>query len=653
MLNERDPRGTVIPLEPRKHNTTESSGSQELNPSKGFFGRAVDRYHTFTRYLKQSQAGQDILFPLHELYESLKNPGRILKNAGRYAPNIGFVAAELFALGGAAVAVASAAEIQSESQPDLKLKEIKGVDKDGKPVEFIQFYDGRGTGADKDSKPAIVHQLFPQGWQNDEAGLKAAKQAVLEGYLTKPLIKELFGGKYVFLYRKQSTLSDLKCDDIGMCPSGNSFDPFNQEVDRSISALAPIMPVPVRTTVFKKSLLGVPGGWTEPTFDRRDKVASQYVFSDVVYPEKDTPNKHDKRVFAHEEVGALGLNPNLKDPALQQISLTGTGSGDTILPDDEAFLRQLAAMNNGNFAARFQGDGLKVGDIKPGYTIDKVTGKKGVSIPLTLPPTATQLRYGVYPSSSPTTGMPDGPAIEMIVGDPRVMADIKNNGRLFIDAPKMGEGPYTLLPGEYNFKICDSEELKSVSWLPLAQWEPLIQIWPGGLSIQKRCVDGKFDTRDANFSAATLQAVNLAKGEIYNGKTARLQWADANNTIFLYDVQVAGNQRFDTNPATADTFVWENTIHGGVARPNDTWKTPPLTPDTAYFWRVRPRVQGQNVPTAWGPTWTFKTASNLVDVTTLSSTDDDNTNILSWKPDAIYPDGAIGPSAEDMAQFGR
>ena len=59
------------------------------------------------------------------------------------------------------------------------------------------------------------------------------------------------------------------------------------------------------------------------------------------------------------------------------------------------------------------------------------------------------------------------------------------------------------------------------------------------------------------------------------------------------------------DPATATTFVWWNLIHGAVTSPLNSWQTPPLAAGTTYFWRLRPRVQGDGTPVGWGPTWRF------------------------------------------------
>ena len=75
--------------------------------------------------------------------------------------------------------------------------------------------------------------------------------------------------------------------------------------------------------------------------------------------------------------------------------------------------------------------------------------------------------------------------------------------------------------------------------------------------------------------------------------------------MFYYEIQVSTDHLFgQQGPVTA---VWHNLIHGGVTNPPNSWRTPDLLPGTPYFWRVRPRVQGDGVPVSWSPVWSFKT----------------------------------------------
>ncbi|MCX6020981.1 MAG: thermonuclease family protein, partial [Chloroflexi bacterium] len=89
-----------------------------------------------------------------------------------------------------------------------------------------------------------------------------------------------------------------------------------------------------------------------------------------------------------------------------------------------------------------------------------------------------------------------------------------------------------------------------------------------------------------------------------------VQWAHPNPSIFYYEIQVSGDPLFNDNPATAVSFVWSNLVHGGVTNPPNSWRTPALQPTQRYYWRVRPRVQGDGTPVAWGPIFCFGMCSS-------------------------------------------
>jgi len=81
-----------------------------------------------------------------------------------------------------------------------------------------------------------------------------------------------------------------------------------------------------------------------------------------------------------------------------------------------------------------------------------------------------------------------------------------------------------------------------------------------------------------------------------------LTWSDGNPYIFYYEIQVSRDSLFDTNPNTAVASVFINLIHGGESRPFNSWVVPasyPLEQGCKYYWRVRPRVQGNGTPVNW------------------------------------------------------
>jgi len=182
----------------------------------------------------------------------------------------------------------------------------------------------------------------------------------------------------------------------------------------------------------------------------------------------------------------------------------------------------------------------------------------------------------------------DGPGLNLIIG-----AAAQVEASLFtLQPPKLGLGPYVMLPGmTYTWQVRVTDATTSVSESD-SSWGPWSEAW-------------SFKTPAP--SSSTLSLASPADNALVSTPTADLQWQDSNSGMFYYEVQVSGDSRFDTNPATATTFVWWNLVHGGVPTPLNSWRTPPLAPDTTYYWRVRPRVQGDGTPVDWGPTWRFRT----------------------------------------------
>ena len=91
--------------------------------------------------------------------------------------------------------------------------------------------------------------------------------------------------------------------------------------------------------------------------------------------------------------------------------------------------------------------------------------------------------------------------------------------------------------------------------------------------------------------------------------STRIQWQAPNPSIFYFEVQASTDAQFNTDPETAAAAVWSNLIHGGLGSPANSWQMPRLQPNTTYYWRVRPRVQGDGMPVEWSRTFSFTTGS--------------------------------------------
>ncbi len=199
----------------------------------------------------------------------------------------------------------------------------------------------------------------------------------------------------------------------------------------------------------------------------------------------------------------------------------------------------------------------------------------GADLSWTLPAGSTQYQMQVLPANN------DGPAINLI----------RNADTGFkLQPPVLGQGPYVMLPGmTYNWRIRATSfngpiDEKSPNW-------------------------GEWSSKTFKTPAPTsngLQPVQPAAGaSVAAGQPVTLQWEHPDKGLFYWEVEVSGDTRFDMNPATATTFVWFNLVHGGVGAVHNSWQAPALTSGGTYYWRGRPRIQGDGTPVEWGPTWRF------------------------------------------------
>ena len=217
------------------------------------------------------------------------------------------------------------------------------------------------------------------------------------------------------------------------------------------------------------------------------------------------------------------------------------------------------------------------------------TSMPDLSAPLmwTPDPAATQFHVQVIPAVSPSGGQPDGPGINLIISDAAQVAA----ARYDVQAPTFGQGPYVMLPGmTYSWHVRTSTATTAIgeddpSW---SEWS---ETWT-------------FRTRGA--SSATIGAVAPAEDGTTSSRPA-LQWSDSDPRIFYYEVQLSADPQFRTGSDSVASVFW-NLVHGGESNPRRSWTVPAnfaLAPGQ-YFWRVRPRIQGDGTPVAWSNTFSFK-----------------------------------------------
>lgn len=246
-----------------------------------------------------------------------------------------------------------------------------------------------------------------------------------------------------------------------------------------------------------------------------------------------------------------------------------------------------------------------------------------------------QLKWAVYPAPNIYSGQPDGPAVEMIYGDTGLIHGLGEAGQR-IPAPKMGEGPYLILPDmTYTWKACPSG-LEIPLPFNSEKWEE-VEIWPGK-KLYVPCQTLSMRTPKTNPDTISL----LTNGVTTNDLTPTLRFGNSDPRIFYYEVQVSKDPTFNGDPATATSMLYSELKHGAMTTPQNSYTIPdnfPLEPGQDYYWRVRPRVQGDGTPTGWKE-GSFSTSADA--------------RILSYSEglvDQNYGNGVIGPSKTDYDTF--
>jgi hypothetical protein len=113
-------------------------------------------------------------------------------------------------------------------------------------------------------------------------------------------------------------------------------------------------------------------------------------------------------------------------------------------------------------------------------------------------------------------------------------------------------------------------------------------------------------------NSSTISLTAPAPGSQVTSLMPTLVWANTNTNGYYYEVQISKDSTFNTDPAIATAMVYWELRHGGVTNPPNSYTVPnawPLEPNTTYYWRVRPRVQGDGTPVAWSSSSNFRTGA--------------------------------------------
>jgi hypothetical protein len=214
-----------------------------------------------------------------------------------------------------------------------------------------------------------------------------------------------------------------------------------------------------------------------------------------------------------------------------------------------------------------------------------VTGTTLTSLGATLswqnPPDATQFHVQVVPVKN------DGPAVDLVIGDPAMV----RSGSFVVDAPTQGFGPYVMLPDmSYGWRVRTTNS-----------GSPLISGGPGW-----REWSPTWTFKTAARTASGSGPLSPHDGVVVDNEIVGLTWRPPTADVFYMEVQLSTDPRFETELGKARAPVYWNLIHGGITGPANTWFTPLLKRGTDYYWRVRPRVQGDGKPVDWSEAWRFK-----------------------------------------------
>lgn len=473
------------------------------------------------------------------------------------------------------------------------------------------------------------NRLFVQILLQKAATKELAKKIVGEFFLAEPMPKYL--DKFTFWVRTSPT-PDFNCDIAGNC---TNWQPIKDEIDRTHNATGIFSPETI-ILINNGSLNGK--GWLEP-YPTPPSIYSYAAvvttleaggparFLPIIEAAKSILTLSDLWMYpdANRNLGTFSPNCS-RTPQIWGWSPTPWRGcyidSEAYRSDDVSILRDIAVTTNFGawestwidrliklFPGNYQyppfklhlyrtnplpGKGFPQGSLDLGFQADIPYGTKNMVIEL-------------IPAPDKETGIPNSPGVGPLhITNTEVINKIRREG-FILPAPKLGKGPYVQLPGmTYTWRVRVSPDPHQ-PFQDGPGWEildatPVLKIPNKGR--------GEIKDHSAPRDSERITFPVLAGDETTNNLTPTLRWQDGNTDVFYYEVQVSKDPTFNNDLQTATAAVQWNLIHGGQTNPLNSYKAAPLEPGTTYYWRVRPRIQGDGTPAEWSTIASFKTSAD-------------------------------------------
>ncbi|HLE82283.1 MAG TPA: hypothetical protein VJA25_13485, partial [Dehalococcoidia bacterium] len=179
----------------------------------------------------------------------------------------------------------------------------------------------------------------------------------------------------------------------------------------------------------------------------------------------------------------------------------------------------------------------------------------------------------------------DGPGIDLVIGDPALVAA----ARYEVKPPRFDSADpnYLMLPGiTYTWRVRTAKTATRPTETDWSAWSVSI-------------------FRTSPMGSGSLALQSPPDQSLVETNRPTLTWANSDREVFYYEVQVSKDHSFGQ-----ETFCYWELVHGGVTSPLNSYVIPeefPLEPGATYYWRVRPRIQGDGEPVGWTAPWSFTT----------------------------------------------